>query len=105
MENFSVWPATEVRPANHAGRTSQFRGPHYNANFWTLDGPQFMTSRAAFGPRAALVTPLLYGINTRLNRVRLEELVGDIGRWKDILHAASMACPDGSTGRAYRMIN
>ena len=58
MENFSVWPATEVRPANRAGRTSQFRGPHYNANFWTLGGPQFMTSRAAFGPRAALFTPL-----------------------------------------------
>jgi hypothetical protein len=38
---------------------SQFRGPHYNANFWTLGGPQFMTSRAAFGPRAALLTPLL----------------------------------------------
>jgi len=39
----------------------------------------------------------LYGITTGRNRVRLEELVGDRERWKDIT-AASMA------GRAYRMI-
>ena len=38
----------------------------------------------------------LYGITTGRNRVRLEELVGDRERWKDIT-AASM------TGRAYRM--
>ena len=37
----------------------------------------------------------LYGITTRQNRVRLEELIGDRERWKDI--TASMA------GRAYRM--
>ena len=46
-------------PRRSAGRTSQFRGPHYNTNFWTLGRPQSMTSRAAFGPRAALLTPLL----------------------------------------------
>ena len=39
----------------------------------------------------------LYGITTGRNRVRLEELVGDRERWKDIT-AASM---DGQT---YRMI-
>ena len=39
----------------------------------------------------------LYGVTTGRNRVRLEELVGDRERWKDIT-AASMA------GRAYRMI-
>ena len=39
----------------------------------------------------------LYGIITRRNRVRLEELVGDRERWKDIT-AASIAGP-----RAYRM--
>ena len=38
----------------------------------------------------------LYGITTGRNRVRLEELVGDRERWKDIT-AASMA------GRAFRM--
>jgi len=38
----------------------------------------------------------LYGITTWRNRVRLEELVGDRERWKDIT-AASMA------GRAFRM--
>ena len=55
-------------PRTAAGRTSQFRGPHYNANFLTLGGPQFMTSRAAFGPRAALFTPLhyiKYGLESR----------------------------------------
>ena len=41
----------------------------------------------------------LYGINTGRNRNRLEELVEDRERWKDITAAAaSMA------GRAYRMI-
>ena len=39
----------------------------------------------------------LYGITTERNRVRLEKLVGDRERWKDIT-AASMA------GRAFRMI-
>ena len=38
----------------------------------------------------------LYGITTGQNRVRLEELVGDRERWKDIT-AVSMA------GRAFRM--
>ena len=38
----------------------------------------------------------LHGITTGRNRVRLEELVGDTERWKDIT-AASMA------GRAFRM--
>ena len=38
----------------------------------------------------------LYGITTGRNQVRLEELVGDRERWKDIA-AASMA------GRGYRM--
>ena len=38
----------------------------------------------------------LYDTKTRRNRVRLEELVGDRERWKDIT-AASMA------GRAYTM--
>ena len=38
----------------------------------------------------------LYGITTGRNQVRLEELVGDRERWKDIT-AASMA------GRAFRM--
>ena len=38
----------------------------------------------------------LYGIATGQNRVRLEELVGDRERWKDIT-AASMV------GRAFRM--
>jgi hypothetical protein len=38
----------------------------------------------------------LHGITTGRNRVRLEELVGDRERWKDIT-AASMA------GRAYRI--
>ena len=38
----------------------------------------------------------LYGIATGRNQVRLEELVGDRERWKDIT-AASMA------GRAFRM--
>jgi len=38
----------------------------------------------------------LYGVNTGRNRVRLEELVGDRKRWKDIT-AASMA------GRAFKM--
>ena len=52
--------ATQVRPASRAGRTSQFRGPHYNAHFWTLGGPHFMASRATFGPRAALFTSLFY---------------------------------------------
>ena len=49
---------TQVRPASRAGRTSQLRGPHCNANFWTLGGPHFMASRATFGPRAALFTSL-----------------------------------------------
>ena len=40
----------------------------------------------------------LYGINTGQNRVRLEELVGDRERWKDIT-AASMV------GQAFRMTN
>ena len=68
-KNFQCGPraTTEVRPTNRAGRTSQFRGPHYNANFWTLGGPQFMTSRrAAFGPRAALFTPLIYRLNRQV---------------------------------------
>ena len=52
--------ATQVRPASRAGRTSQFRGPQYNAHFWTLGGPHFMASRATFGPRATLFTPLGY---------------------------------------------
>ena len=39
---------------------------------------------------------LLYGITTGRNRVRLEKLVEDRERWKDIT-AASMA------GRAFRM--
>jgi len=38
----------------------------------------------------------LYGITTGRNRARLEELVGDGERWRDIT-AAPMA------GRAYRM--
>ena len=38
----------------------------------------------------------LHGISTGRNRVRLEELVGDKERWKDIT-AAAMA------GRAFRM--
>ena len=40
----------------------------------------------------------LYGITTGRNRVRLEELVGDTEKWKDIT-AASMA----GQGRAFRM--
>ena len=52
-------PQRKCGPRTAAGRTSQFRGPHYNAHFWTLGGPQFMTSRATFGSRAALFTPLL----------------------------------------------
>ena len=61
-ENVFRGPHTLMQSAARGGAvscTSQLCGPHYNANFWTLGGPHLMTLRAAFGPRAALLTPLI----------------------------------------------
>ena len=67
--------------------------PTEKTTCWTRPKQRWMDNIEMDLKRASLS---LYGITTERNRVRLEELVGDRERWKDIT-AASMA------GRAYRI--
>ncbi len=84
----------------HVVRMDKERWPHIVHN-WKPEGKRpverpkerWMDSVEKDLKRARLT---LYGIITGRNRVRLEELVGDRERWKDIT-AASVA------GRVYRM--
>ena len=89
-----------MRWYGHVVRMDKERWPHI-VNDWKPEGKRpvarpkqrWMDIIEKDLKRAGLT---LYGITTGRNRIRLEELVGDRERWKDIT-AASMA------GRAYRM--